>query len=552
MTPQRIQAPPRAFRRGGAPRRALICALICALAGLGGCQTAQAPRRIEPVRAGLLLPLSAPQEQWRATARAMLEAAQLALFDQGETPVILLPQDTGGTAQGAARAMQAVLAQGAEVVLGPVLSAGLRESAQLARARNVPVIAFSPDRRNRQAGLYLFGFAPEEEVERVLDYAATRNVRRIAALIPDSDYGRRLRAVLVERTTRNGTEIHAIETYRPSVKAALAPARRLAEYAARQKELEAERRRLRRRVERAQTALAQGGFGPQAPATHRPARRGRSGPDAPLPAAQDRQTYTVLNREQIAALLKALEEARAARAAALPEDQLKAAQEALEKLRQFETYGEIPYDAVFLPEGGARLRGIAQLLPFFDVGARDVRFLGTGLWDDPSLSRELPLNGGWFAAPPPEDVLRFQARFRQAFGSDAPRLASLAYDAVSLIAAIVRGGGGRFEERTLLRPEGFRGLDGLFRFRPDGVAERALAVMEIERRGRKVIAAPLARFPDAAPVIRQAEAQFRRQRPEGQRPEAGAEPSPEPAAPARSPEDDPDRDAKSPPQPDRQ
>jgi hypothetical protein len=39
----------------------------------------------------------------------------------------------------------------------------------------------------------------------------------------------------------------------------------------------------------------------------------------------------------------------------------------------------------------------------------------------------------------------------------------------------------------LTDPRGFAGRDGIFRFQPDGVAERALAVLRVERRGAEVI-----------------------------------------------------------------
>ena len=55
-----------------------------------------------------------------------------------------------------------------------------------------------------------------------------------------------------------------------------------------------------------------------------------------------------------------------------------------------ETLGDIPYDAVFMPEGGLALRNLAPLLPYFDIDPRRVKFIGTGLWDDPTLSQEPP------------------------------------------------------------------------------------------------------------------------------------------------------------------
>ncbi|WP_370153607.1 penicillin-binding protein activator [Ferrovibrio sp.] len=147
-----------------------------------------------------------------------------------------------------------------------------------------------------------------------------------------------------------------------------------------------------------------------------------------------------------------------------------------------------PVDALLLPEGGARLRALAPLLPFFDVDPRAVKFIGTGLWDDTSLGSEPALVGGWYAGPAPEGFEAFRKRFEQAYGRRPARLASLAYDATALVGILAqRGGAAAFTDLVLTNPDGFAGYDGIFRFRADGTVERGLAMLEIQRRGSRVI-----------------------------------------------------------------
>ena len=68
-------------------------------------------------------------------------------------------------------------------------------------------------------------------------------------------------------------------------------------------------------------------------------------------------------------------------------------------------YQNNPFDALMLPEGGARLRQLAPLLPAFQIGPQTVRIVGTGLWaNDPALAQETGLVGGWYAATDPEQV----------------------------------------------------------------------------------------------------------------------------------------------------
>lgn len=160
----------------------------------------------------------------------------------------------------------------------------------------------------------------------------------------------------------------------------------------------------------------------------------------------------------------------------------------LKRLENFDTIGDVNFDAVLIPAGGDELRSAAPLLPYFDIDPRKVQFLGTGLWDDASLGREPALVGGWYAAPPREEQKAFVKRYRRTFGTRPPRIASLAYDATSLAAALADGViDSPYSVTVLTDPEGFAGTDGIFRFMVDGTNERGLAVMEVRSNGAKVI-----------------------------------------------------------------
>ena len=68
-----------------------------------------------------------------------------------------------------------------------------------------------------------------------------------------------------------------------------------------------------------------------------------------------------------------------------------------------------------------------------------------------------------------------------------PRLSSLAYDATALAAVLARTGQQRtgqpaFDRAALSNPNGFAGIDGIFRFNGSGLVERGLAVLEIRQR----------------------------------------------------------------------
>lgn len=172
------------------------------------------------------------------------------------------------------------------------------------------------------------------------------------------------------------------------------------------------------------------------------------------------------------------------------------ADEILKSIKNLETLGEVKFDAVLVPEGGQLLRSLAPLLPFFEVDPAKIRFLGTGLWDDRSLVREPPLQGGWYAGVPVETSDAFALRYRTLFGSEPPRIASLGYDAMSLVATLARNEirAERFSPAAIEDANGFVGVDGAFRFLSSGISERNLAIIEISRLGFKTLSPAPASF----------------------------------------------------------
>lgn len=329
----------------------------------------------EPVRVGLLLPLTGPQA---ALGRAMLDSAELAIFESGRKDLLLMPADTQGSAAAAVDAANKLIGQGAEILLGPLLSDEVSAVTPIAIANHVPVVGFSSNVQVAAAGVYLLSFPPALEVDRVVSYAVANGRTRIAAMIPENNYG-----ALIENALRDAVAAH---------NATLGP------------------------VEHYPTQIGQ-------------------------------------MQTPVGALAKA-----------------------------------DGFDAVLLPEGGTNLRALGPLLPYAGIDLTKVKVLGTGLWDDPTIGREPTLQGGWFAGPPPEARLSFAQRYRTAYGSAAPRIASLSYDGVALVAALADApAGARFTPDRLASPNGFVGVDGVFRFDATGHIARGLAVNEVTPVGVNVV-----------------------------------------------------------------
>jgi branched-chain amino acid transport system substrate-binding protein len=335
------------------------------------------------VKVGLILPLSAGGNAGLA-GQAMRNAADMALAEFNAPNIQLLVEDDGGNANTSQTVAQQALDQGAQIILGPLFAQSVSVVGQVARPRNIPIIAFSTDANVAAPGVYLLSFLPESDVERIVQYASTTGKRSYAALVPDNPYGSVVEAAFRQAVARHNGQIVALEHY----------------------------------------------------------PHDSAGMEGPVQAV-----------------------ARAA----------------------------VHADALFIPDGGDAVPGVMQMLAANGLNTRRIQLLGTGLWDDPRIYSTPALEGGWYAAPDAAGYRSFSDRYRRRYNQDPVRTATLAYDAVALIAALVKTQPDpqtRFSPQILTNPSGFTGIDGLFRFLPNGTNQRGLAVLRVAHSGPQTIAPP--------------------------------------------------------------
>jgi branched-chain amino acid transport system substrate-binding protein len=330
------------------------------------------------VKVGLILPLSAGGNAGLA-AQSMKNAAEMALAEFNNPDIQLLAKDDGGTTAGAQMATQQAMAEGAEIILGPLFAQSVAAAGQIARGNGRPVIAFSTDTSVAARGVYLLSFLPESDVERIVGYAASNGKRSFIGMVPDNAYGTVVEAAFNQAVARRGGRIVALQRY-------------------------------------------------------------------PLDKAARQAAVSAV--------------AQAAASA----------------------------DALFIADG-SDAADLVEALAGSRVSVKRLQLLGSGLWADPSVAAAPSLQGAWYPAPDPNGYRNFAARYRKRFGQDPVPTATLSYDAVALVAALVKTHGAqRFSEETLSAGSGFAGIDGVFRFRPDGTNERGLAVMRVTSSGGQVIA----------------------------------------------------------------
>lgn len=154
-----------------------------------GPSAAEGPR----TRVGLLLPLTGSNAP---LGQSMLNSAQLALFDQGDRRIEMLPRDTRGTPSGAAEAARGALGDGAVALAGPLTLSETAAVVNVARGSAAPVFAFTSDEAQAAARVWVLGLTPSQQVRRIAAAASEAGARRFALMASDDAFGQRLAGAL--------------------------------------------------------------------------------------------------------------------------------------------------------------------------------------------------------------------------------------------------------------------------------------------------------------------------------------------------------------------
>lgn len=330
-------------------------------------------------RVALLVPVTGDNER---VGQSIANATTMALLDTNADNIRITTYDTARDPREAARR---AVAEGNQLILGPLLGGNVPEILAIARPAGVPLIAFSNDVSVASPDVYLMGLSPSQSVGRTVQFARSQGARSYGALVPDGEYGRQAELALIAALREVGGSLVATERYSRNEGSAASAARRL---------------------------RARGGY----------------------------DTVMIADSPRLATI------------------------------------------------AAAELR---------TEGSRSPRLLGTELW---SGEADIPaagvMDGALFSALSDGRYRNFSDSYRNRFGTSPYRIATLGYDSVLLVLRVAGGSwqaGTPFPTGELTASGGFLGLDGAFRFRSDGNAQRALEVREV-RDGQVVVVSPA---PDA-------------------------------------------------------
>jgi branched-chain amino acid transport system substrate-binding protein len=173
---------------------------------------APAPK-VQERRLALLLPLTG---RGASIGRALLEAAQMALFETAQDDLEVLIFDTQGTTAGAEDAARLAVADGARLILGPLFGASAQAARPIASAAGVSIVSFSNNRQIAGNGVYVFGFLPDQQVRRVVRFAVARGHSKIGALAPSSGFGELVVASARVASEQTGASVVRATYYDPT------------------------------------------------------------------------------------------------------------------------------------------------------------------------------------------------------------------------------------------------------------------------------------------------------------------------------------------------
>ena len=172
------------------------------------------------VKVAVLLPITGSGST-PAVAKALKQAAELALFDFDNPNIALIPKDTKGSPEGARLAAESALQEGAELIIGPLFAQEVTAAAPVARQGGVPMIAFSSDEKVAGDGVYLLSFLAGRDVPRIVSFALSRGKRNFAELIPQSAYGRIAEAAFARAVSNGGGQAPVRATFAPGDQSAM-------------------------------------------------------------------------------------------------------------------------------------------------------------------------------------------------------------------------------------------------------------------------------------------------------------------------------------------
>jgi len=369
--------------------------------------------KFDGFKAAMLLPLSGKLSK---QGEGLQNATLLAINELDDKNIVIDFFDTQSSPDGAAKAARGAVAQGANIIIGPLTSDEVEAVTPLAKSERIPVVSFSTSPRVLQNGIYSLGLLSEEQIYTIMKFATDKGRKNFAILVPDNNYGMGLAKAAYRSAKINRVNLIKIGFYAPDSIDFSQLLSDMTDYKKRSERADNLKKSAERRLENGDES-----------------------------AAAD-----------------------------------------LQRMKNVDSIGGVDFDAIIIPESGAKLKSAASMLGYYDVFAPEVMMLGTATWDNTNLSRETTLYGSFYPALSKEHSSYLFDKYQKTFSQNPESLYSFAYDAVALLSELGKSENSSVSAR-LLDEHGFSGLNGSFKFFADGTNSHNLKIFEVTAKGPKEV-----------------------------------------------------------------
>ncbi|MDB6453856.1 penicillin-binding protein activator [Falsirhodobacter sp. 20TX0035] len=202
----------RARKQMGRAVVALSALALAACQPIDTAGTAPAASRGGAVQVALLVPSGSGKASDEDLARALENAARLAIRDLGTSQILLQVYPTAGQAGNAAAQAQKAVGAGADIILGPLYAAEAN-AVGAAVPQNISVLAFSNNTSVAGGNVFVLGQTFQNTARRLASYAQGRNSGRMMIVYDSTAAGEAGRAAITAGAQQAGATIVGQEGY---------------------------------------------------------------------------------------------------------------------------------------------------------------------------------------------------------------------------------------------------------------------------------------------------------------------------------------------------
>ena len=367
----------------------------------------------DKLRVALLVPLSGPI---KPVGESILNVAQMSMFDNKKSNMILRVYDTNGTTFGAVKAMKEAIKNGVDVVAGPLFMSETKAIQSLAKNNGILVFSLSNEQELlNYDNVFVTGSIVEQEIQTLITYMMENDTYNYVALMPNTSFGATLNKVLREIITGKDGLLIKIDFYEHNDKNLMKKINELISFYEIPKTLydNFEKKKLEQK----------------------------------LSGSKEELEFKVSDEEKI-----------------------------------------YPH-SIFIAEGGKNAEQIANLLFVLQKGDKKIQLIGTTKLDgDDNMLFNPYLNGTIFVGANPKKYKKFSKNYYEMYRSKPIKITSMVYDLINILDLVYDRVDNIYipNKINLLNPYGFDGIDGRFRFLPNGLVERKLHVLQFKD-GEKIV-----------------------------------------------------------------